>query len=423
MNVKLSLRKRFIFGTGFMLVPLILLGVIGYILYIHTIDSFNSVMEQTFNEMVPVNNIQRRIIEATLPIDNHLILQLPENQDIFVGMSHLLDQDFDNAVRIKFRNDDDRQWIIEARSKWHETQKLGLAILRASSPTSDPDVIDNLSAFDTNIKEIVQILDKVHEQIQYNIGVSYQQALQTQKQVQVLLFVILCFGIIAAVIVGSMLARKILRPIYELKEGTERFGAGDLRHRIVMDSRDELGLLANTFNHMADELEHLASRDSLTGLLNKREFDKRLKEETKRATRTHHPLALLILDLDHFKRVNDDYGHPCGDKVLRVLAALISKQVREIDYVARYGGEEFAVIMAEASEDDAMDAAERIRQTVENHAFTIREDKILKMTVSVGFAMYPDDAANENVLISCADQALYNAKGEGRNRVRYFGEL
>lgn len=172
---------------------------------------------------------------------------------------------------------------------------------------------------------------------------------------------------------------------------------------------------------MADNarLEQLAHTDALTQLLNRRALAERITAEMERALRYDSSLALLMIDLDHFKRVNDTFGHLVGDDVLRDVAALLTKTIRNTDMVARYGGEEFLVLLPETDDTGAATFAERIRAAVEGHDFGGGAGQYLRLTTSVGVATFPA-ARIESVedLFARADAALYRAKADGRNRVR-----
>lgn len=165
------------------------------------------------------------------------------------------------------------------------------------------------------------------------------------------------------------------------------------------------------------EVQERAITDALTGLFNRREFRRRLNEEMGRARRFRRPLSLLMLDIDHFKAVNDTHGHPAGDEVLRVIAARVRASLRPTDHVARYGGEEFIVMQPETTPDGALATAERIRAAIAGTAVPIGLDRAVSATISVGTASFPDNADTEEELIAAADRALYAAKESGRNRV------
>lgn len=161
------------------------------------------------------------------------------------------------------------------------------------------------------------------------------------------------------------------------------------------------------------QLSQLASTDELTGLANRRRFTEALRNEMARARRTSQPLGLLMLDIDHLKRINDSYGHPAGDAAIRHVAEALRRGRRETDVTARLGGEEFALLLPDTDRGGAARAAERIRQELSESAV----QGVGTVTVSVGVATSPEDAADEKVLLKIADERLYLAKTAGRNQV------
>jgi diguanylate cyclase (GGDEF)-like protein len=169
-------------------------------------------------------------------------------------------------------------------------------------------------------------------------------------------------------------------------------------------------------------METMATTDGLTGLTNHRTFQERFGELLERAARHGHRAAVLLCDVDHFKQVNDNYGHPAGDEVLRRVARVLQDVARKIDITARYGGEEFAVVLDNADAAQARAVAERIRQEI-GKLVVETEKGPLQITESIGVAAFPDDGRDRAVLIERADLALYHAKHTGRNRVVSYDEL
>lgn len=168
----------------------------------------------------------------------------------------------------------------------------------------------------------------------------------------------------------------------------------------------------------------LASMDGLTGLSNRRTFDERLTIEAARCTRYQNRYSMLMLDVDHFKKVNDAYGHPAGDAVLRFLAGLLRSQVRTtVDMVARFGGEEFAILLPETDKAGAYCVAERIRRAMENSRIPLPGGEHISVTVSIGVCGHPDCGHSCSDIVINADKVLYRAKQEGRNCTRVFGDL
>lgn len=167
------------------------------------------------------------------------------------------------------------------------------------------------------------------------------------------------------------------------------------------------------------ELERLANTDTLTGLANRRQFMSVAETELARAQRYHYPLSVFMMDIDHFKVVNDNHGHQTGDRVLKALAELLQDALREVDAVARIGGEEFAALLSHTELAAAMDVANRLRQRVAALAVPMEQGLPLRITLSIGVAaISPTRPMNVDTLLHQADQALYEAKRGGRNQVR-----
>ncbi|MBU0694760.1 MAG: GGDEF domain-containing protein [Candidatus Omnitrophica bacterium] len=167
------------------------------------------------------------------------------------------------------------------------------------------------------------------------------------------------------------------------------------------------------------QLQQLSIHDSLTKAYNRRHFMIRFLEEFERAKKFHLNLSFLMIDMDHFKKINDTYGHLVGDVVLREAVRMIWKSVREIDFVARFGGEEFSIILPETDKAGAIMVAERISAEIcqeKIRAF----DEVVTTTTSIGVASFPQNTLHSDVLVEIADKALYKAKISGRNRVCWF---
>ena len=199
--------------------------------------------------------------------------------------------------------------------------------------------------------------------------------------------------------------------------------AGDLSIQLPIYLNDELGLTTGVFNKMVAELqqshnqlEEMATTDTLTGLANRKQVMKLLIEHFKHFQRYQTVFSIMMLDVDHFKNVNDTHGHLAGDAALTNTAQTIKNTLREIDCLGRYGGEEFLVILPETDGHQAAKGAERIRKAVKKN-MTHYENNTLKVTVSIGVAVIQGTDQNENELIKRADDALYSAKGNGRDQV------
>ncbi len=186
-----------------------------------------------------------------------------------------------------------------------------------------------------------------------------------------------------------------------------------LELRLQLEDRDRLLKKLEEAHQM---LARLVVRDPLTDLYNRRYLLESLTRELQRADRSRTPVGLILVDLDHFKSINDTYGHLAGDEVLRQVARFLERHVRGGDIVCRYGGEEFVVILPGGSLADTQRRADGIRHQVKALRMTYRESQIGPLTVSLGVAVFPDHGRSEDTLLAAADRALYRAKIEGRDR-------
>lgn len=207
-----------------------------------------------------------------------------------------------------------------------------------------------------------------------------------------------------------------------LQEANEELSKINLSYeQLVVDlkqSKERAGKYASELKEANQKLREMAFRDGLTGLYNHRYFHEMLDMEINRAKRYNRFFALLMLDLDHFKNINDTYGHPVGDIVLREVGSEITNTLRDADTAARYGGEEFAIILPETNLKGAALAGERIRKAIEKLEINA-DGRHLGITISVGVTCYQISAVqkNKSEVLSAADVALYNSKNSGRNRI------
>jgi diguanylate cyclase (GGDEF)-like protein len=219
-----------------------------------------------------------------------------------------------------------------------------------------------------------------------------------------------------------LLGLTIVLPLDRMARGARQVAEGDLSVALPVVGGGEVAYVTEVFNEMVtrlrhgrQELERLSRTDGLTGLPNRRHLMETLEKEVRRAKRNERPFSLLMVDVDHFKRYNDTFGHLAGDEVLKRLAQVLSAAIRTADYAARYGGEEFTVVLPETPLDGAREVAERIRVMMEKESFGA--DGAGRVTLSVGIAEFPADGATVEAVTSAADSALYAAKEYGRNRV------
>jgi diguanylate cyclase (GGDEF)-like protein len=211
---------------------------------------------------------------------------------------------------------------------------------------------------------------------------------------------------------GEMYQNVMLVPLRGVSDRVERLG-------IVVYDVTESARARQNLEAARSELQKLSRTDALTGLYNRGHWEERLREEWQRAQRSGEHLSLVMLDIDHFKQINDSHGHVIGDEVIRLVSRLLREQAREIDVCGRYGGEEFAVILPDTPEEGALVFCERLRSIVASQLLAAPEGE-LRFTVSLGIAGWSADLASTRSWVERADQALYQAKDGGRNQARVF---
>ncbi len=235
-------------------------------------------------------------------------------------------------------------------------------------------------------------------------------------------------------LLGLLLARTIVLPLEALMKAAKEIKGGQgLGRKVERRGGGELGELVDAFNIMSqslsqvmeelrsnsEEFKRLSNTDPLTGRHNRRYIMDTLQRDIRRAKRFGQPLSLIMIDIDHFKRYNDKWGHMAGDEALRGIAGALAASVRDSDVLARYGGEEFLVSLPQTDKPGALFAAEKLRAAVEELVFQPRNGKA-SLTISLGVATYEEDGKSIDEVIEAADQALYRAKEGGRNRVVSF---
>jgi diguanylate cyclase (GGDEF)-like protein len=226
------------------------------------------------------------------------------------------------------------------------------------------------------------------------------------------------------IVIGGLaylLGLTIVLPLDRMARGARQVADGDLSVGLPVVGSGEVAVVTEVFNDMVkrlrqgrEELERLSRTDGLTGLPNRRHLMEILEKEVRRARRNDRSFSLLMIDVDHFKRYNDTFGHLAGDDVLKALAEVLAAAIRTADYAARYGGEEFTVLLPETPLDGAAEVAERIRERMQQRPLGTNGTRV---TLSIGVAEFPTDGETLESVIARADNALYVAKQHGRNQV------
>ncbi|MEH6577329.1 MAG: GGDEF domain-containing protein [Amphritea sp.] len=288
-----------------------------------------------------------------------------------------------------------------------------LGVLMRQEETSERGVSDQ------DYKRLIESDSKLH----LLVFVAEQE---WQKRGQVLLFKVsiwLLGSMLFLFVLIYFLARHIVAPIIRLKESVKLVAEGNRAVQAEVSSGDEVGQLAQAFNRMTaalkcseEELKRLATIDSLTGLLNRRALMEEARKERHRANRSGSVITIAMLDLDHFKRINDSYGHAAGDTVLQNFASILKQQLRVTDYIGRIGGEEFVIVLPETDLDSGYRLIEKIKGRVITQIFQLDDEATISITFSAGVVAWNREEDFEDVLRQ-ADSKLYQAKQSGRNKV------
>jgi diguanylate cyclase (GGDEF)-like protein len=423
-----SLRARFVLGVAAMLLPLALLGASAFVSMRNMAAAFQEALDDPVQEMHTVMRLQSLVHRAAMPPNDYLIHGEKLERDKFSRLRASVDGAFNDALALKTLWPEQRRLLLLARTEWRRARKIAKSLLALPAPTGSPKAAIEMKRMDAYIDKTAAVLERAHTLTQRELDEAMAKARDIERQALVLIASgVGVLGLFIAIASGLLLARFVLAPLRALEIGAKRLSAGDFSHRVTAFPGDELGKLANEFNAMAEKLEQaqaelkeLASHDGLTGLYNHRAFHDFLDYEVERAMRYKRPLSLLMLDLDHFKKVNDTYGHQAGDAALKHVSEVLKCHARAIDRVCRYGGEEFTMILPETDSVAAAIIAERLRLVVQQQSFDAGNSNTITITVSIGVATYPEQVDSAQRLVAAADTVLYAAKQGGRNCVACY---
>jgi diguanylate cyclase (GGDEF)-like protein len=338
----------------------------------------------------------------------------------------------------------DSQGRFVTKPRLADTQLVGKVAIQVPTRATGPMSVERRSSYDQRgVFHSKVHLDELGCWLVYeeDFKLAMAPVLEAQRHIWVSVLVVGAIAILAAL----RIAQSILKPIKGLAIGARRINEGLVGVKIPRGASDEIGLMIETFNEMAmkitlsqaelqyknkmmnsknDELhektlqlEKLSVTDGLTGLFNHRHFWNLMNTEMTRVALNQGNLALVLIDLDDFKRVNDKFGHSVGDMLLKTIADILAETVRDTDILARYGGEEFAVMLPDTDESGVQNVAEKVRAAVETVRFTVPDtDIVLKVTVSIGVSVF---RGNRREFFNAADRALYKSKAAGKNCVHY----
>ncbi|HEY4321512.1 MAG TPA: diguanylate cyclase [Gemmatimonadales bacterium] len=418
-----SLRTWIGFGMAIAILPLGASALAGYLVLDHgVIASFQDVAQRQREQIDPTQRLRLLLIGATTPLDDFMDEGDAAEPPAYRVKRGQIEATFAEVHEHLESTPELRTLVERARDDWTAADKLAGEALSVRRAPGDPRGAVLMDEFHGDINAAVDKLGAVYDGLATDLHHDHDDAMRDVERTEWLAVLAAIVSVIAVLVGVTIIGRVMSASVERLVSGAELFASGDRDHRIDISLPPELHRVAAEFNKMIGRihesegaLTELARRDPLTHLLNRRAFDDELAERFARQQRFNEAFALLVLDLDHFKRVNDQHGHAAGDEVLRTATRALSAELRSFDPLFRIGGEEFAVILTGSDASSAQLAAERLRRAVAHHPVTV-DGTAITVTVSIGMAI-ATAAAAPDTLIRAADAALYRAKADGRNQV------
>lgn len=403
--------------------PLLMLAAGAVISFEGALDSFDKHDNVGREALFPLADVEGLFLDLNV-VASPVGPSRPMAWDKYQKKSQAIKNSLARLLEFSHHNPHQFNSVREIQRKWQRISQLCKQLL-------DPSIsqLGNTQSARVELQEQLKLILQDVQQLNYRLiaiqnDANVNHAKAVRKEVRQLIAMICGLALALAVVFAYGLSRSITVPLQSLEEGVEKLGKGDLSHRIALASGDEFSHLAETFNLMATKLEQsqkdlyrLATLDGLTEVYNRREFNRWLRVEVEKSQRNTDQVSLIMVDIDHFKQLNDTFGHQAGDLALCEVAQLLQREVRPGDIVCRYGGEEFAVILPKTNSEDSVAIADRIRLAIAEETVILPSLQQVEMTASLGVATFPADAQTKEHLIKQADQALYGAKTSGRNRV------
>lgn len=416
-----SLKFRFYFGIAAMLLPLLVFAVGAFYALMDSTDSFQEITEEFTAELPGVSQLKSILLIAQMPPNDYLVSGNAAEQNSFNNIVGQIDDQLFQLNTAPFGSREERLRMDQIRQHWAEAKALAQRIFAIAEAKYDPRAEALMKEFDAHINKCVSATNQIEHFAYQEIKEEQQRIANNLRYFLATLAGTLLVGLVLAILGGMVMLRSVIPPLKKLNQGAKQISRGNFKP-LEFPHRNEFTQVFDTFNAMAAnlaqnqaELKDLAMRDGLTGLLNRREFQRLLEQEIDRARRANSQVSVILLDIDHFKKINDSFGHQVGDQVLRQISTLLTEQIRTMDHLARYGGEEFVIITPEATRT-AERIAERIRTAVAASTHLDHHQGPFQITISLGIATCPNHAADHDALIRKADEALYRAKQSGRNR-------
>lgn len=374
----MSQRANNFFTIFFTLIPIAsILIAISFFIFDPLFVKMEYIIDLGFNKIKPIRNLQRDLLDAVMPPNDYLIYADHKERENWIYFKNKVAKSFSEAERNNF-SAGTRKIINNVRREWEDASDIGDTLFRYNNEEqSRAEAYAVMERFDVKVVSITNQLEKIASIIEEEAHSQYVHIGILKRKALIFTFAAIFMGL-AVGVVGSILMTRSSKKMHKL-----------------------------------------STHDPLTGILNRRGLDNVLSRLVKhQITREGPVFALLLIDIDRFKSVNDNFGHDVGDMALLHMADQVREAIRKDDIFGRYGGEEFLVILPETDIYQAIELAERIRMKMESSPFELPDDTgVIKMTLSIGCTACKDASANIRILLKQADSAMYRAKETGRNRV------
>ena len=424
-----SIRLRFLISLAAMFLPLVILGATTYLSVNRLVGAFTHVVDDPYTELREVARTQVAVSAALMPPNDYLVHGNTNERSNFERLTLEVDRLFDHLEQGMEKSDRERESILSARKNWEIGKAQARDLLTVPRPVGNKRAAEAMERMDQQFEQVLADLESVNQVFAQEAEAELQNARTVRNDVVLKVWLVMALGLTIAAIAGWLLLRSTVIPIQKLHRVVQQFGRGQLDQRVEIQGSDEVGKLASAFNDMANQVQAItetlaneSTHDPLTGVLNRREFERQFQNILQHSIRHNRPLTVAMMDLDHFKGINDTHGHQVGDEYLKVMCKVIDSNLRPGDVFARYGGEEFVAVLPDSDAIGARRVAERLRLLAAGAGIK-RNGQLVATTISIGLSTFPTDGATLAELMAASDRALYGAKAAGRDRVESAQEV
>ncbi|MFV1997670.1 MAG: diguanylate cyclase [Acidiferrobacterales bacterium] len=421
--MSLTIRNRLFLALAGMLVPLAILSITIFAFLNQTADIVQETLVDPIAEVNETTFLKNLLYQAAMPASDYLVHGSFKERVRFRQLEEKIEKQFSHLKSSRDLPTNQKQLLAQTYGKWTLANEMSSDILQREPPLDHRLGAATQERLEGLFRHATDLVDKMHSNAEEALRKGAKLSGQGKKRIEKTTIYIILIGLSIMLIIEYLVVRSILRPLQKLEDGVLGIAKGDYDRQVSIDTDDEFGRLAASFNDMATnlkkahtELEQLSMQDGLTGILNRRALEQALESEAARARRFGKEFSLVIFDIDNFKKVNDTYGHLFGDDVLIAIIREVEKHMRPVDVFGRYGGEEFVIIMPETGIEGAAASTERLRGVIEYMNLKDEHGQDVPVSASFGVACSSEGIVG-NDLLELADKRLYHAKAEGRNKV------